>query len=161
MKKRKKIIVILMIVAIAILLFLFIALRPEKSTDVESAPSENEITEMDEGEGIVMEEEDEGTTIEKVKKESDDFIGKWSATSDQAKYLYGNIDIEIKENGKWTANVTDEEFGGTWEKDDYGITLTSDLLDCKFYFSSSGNLIMEDYRFEDNDDPIITVLTKK
>lgn len=159
-KKRTIRLIVVMLVAIAIMLVIFVKNLNNGVTGNTPSPTDSEITDVNEGEGNVIEEEEEGAVIEKVQKDSAAFIGKWTATSDQAEYLYGNVDIEIKKNGKWVANVTDEEFEGTWTQDDYGITLTSKLLDCKFYFSESGKLIMEDNRFEE-EDPIITVLTKK
>lgn len=162
-KKYKTVLIIALILAVAGLGWYMFSSEASQDDIGETDEIEeiDDLEEVDEGNGISYEEEFEDAEIVKEKKESGDFIGSWTADSDQARYLYGNIDITINEDGIWDANVTEEDFKGTWKEDEYGITLTSDLLDCRFYFTDTGTLIMEDYRFEDNDEPIITVLKKK
>lgn len=156
-RKTAALIVLILLIALSFAAYFIIHDNGDEPLPIE----EKLVQEFDEDNDVIIEEELEGSEIEKAKEEPPKFIGKWTATSAQAEYLYGNVDIEIKGDNTWTANVTEEEFDGTWVQDEYGITLTSSLLDCKFYFSTSGKLIMEDYRFEDSGDPLITVLTKR
>lgn len=121
---------------------------------------EEEIPELEEGNGIFFDEEFEDAEFGKIANPPDKFYGDWHSTSDQSVYLYDHISITVYEDGTWRGDVTDDIFMGTWVQDDYGLSLTSELINCKLYFADTGSLIMEDYRFDDYDDPIITVLTR-
>ena len=82
------------------------------------------------------------------------FYGSWSATSERAKYLYGNLDITIKQDGTFDANVTDEDFSGTWTKTDYGIHFDNEYLWGVMYYNDKCKMIFDD-------DDLSIVLTKQ
>ena len=94
------------------------------------------------------------------KKSSDEFVGSWKATSGQSIYQYGNVDIEVKEDGTWSGNVSREPLTGKWSETDEGLHLTSDLFDCDLMFTEDNVLVM---RYSPNEDGeyLTTVLTKK
>ena len=96
--------------------------------------------------------------VEKVEKEASDFFGEWEATSDQGHYLYGSVDITVKEDGTWEGAITGEPLNGTWEDKGDHLHMNNDLFSFDLAFSSGGNLVMID---TDSEDPIYTVLTKK
>ena len=117
----------------------------------------------DEGNGIVFEEESDGAVIVKVNKDPSDYVGKWEATSDMAKYLYGSIDITVKKDGTWEANITGETLGGDWvDKGDHlhMNDTVGEIFSFDLAFDQQGNLIMIDSDSEEDGD-IYTVLTKK
>ena len=98
--------------------------------------------------------------LKRVKTDPAKFAGRWTATSDQAIYLYGNIDLIINDNGSWAADITEEKLGGSWKAVDDHIHLddTSELnFDFDLAFDQSGALVMT----ETNEEGVInTVLTK-
>ena len=75
-------------------------------------------------------------------------------------YQYGNVDIEVKEDGTWSGNVSREPLTGKWSETDEGLHLTSDLFDCDLMFTEDNVLVM---RYSPNEDGeyLTTVLTKK
>ena len=113
--------------------------------------------------GIVFEEEDEDAELSFKEAAETDFLGSWEATSGNAIYKYGNVDLNIEENGKWTGNVADEDLTGTWKIDGNSMVLESELFGARLSFTEDGKLIMqEDREGEDNPENYInTVLTKK
>lgn len=117
--------------------------------------------------GISFEEEEEDADIVAVEAPDADFYGTWTATSDMANYLYGNIDITIKDDGTWTGNITETDFKGSWEKEGNSLHVVSDDGDIDFLFSftENGTLVMQrDISDEDEDgdaEYVNTVLTKK
>lgn len=112
----------------------------------------------DEGNGIAFEEEGDGAVVETVQKDISDFYGEWEATSDQGLYLYGSIDITVKEDGTWEGEITEEPLSGTWEDMGDHIHMNNDIFSFDLAFSNSGNLVLID---TDSDDVLYTVLTKK
>ncbi|MBQ6440342.1 MAG: hypothetical protein IJJ06_09510 [Mogibacterium sp.] len=111
-----------------------------------------------EGSGIEFEQEEDNAKLAFVKKDPSAFYGSWTATSDKAIYLYGNIDITVKENGTWTGNITGEKLGGKWEQVGDHLHMDNDLFSFDLSFESSGEMILietgDDYTFN-------TVMTKK
>lgn len=79
-----------------------------------------------------------------LNQDTNNFIGKWKATSDEAKNLYGSLEISINEDGTFDADVTGESFSGTWTKVDNGISYTSELMKGKIYYGDYGKLVIED-----------------
>ncbi len=140
--------------------------EPETEIVAEEETNPDDLTESDdfeledreEGNGIVFDEEGDGAVVEKVEKEASDFFGEWEATSDQGHYLYGSVDITVKEDGTWEGAITGEPLNGTWEDKGDHLHMNNDLFSFDLAFSSSGNLVMID---TDSEDPIYTVLTKK
>ena len=147
----------------------------KKNTDTseasDAAAEESEITmedimedEFEETEdydnGIYFDEEADSAEIVTSKKSSDSFIGSWEATSGQAMYQFGNVDFDIKDDGTWTGNVSDEDLEGKWKETSEGIHLTSDLLDCDLVFTENNVLVMR-YSPDDDGEYINAVLSKK
>ncbi len=110
--------------------------------------------------GIMFDEEMEGTELHFKSVEAKDFFGSWEATSGQSIYMYGNVDIKITSDGKWSGNITDEEVQGTWEFKNPTLSLKSELWNLSLSFTDDGKLIMQE-EIEDSDEPLNTVLTKK
>lgn len=123
--------------------------------------SDDWMLEDQEGTGIFFEEEADGAVIEKVARDSSDFVGSWEATSDFAQSMYGSVEVNVLKDGTWDARITGEPIGGTWEnKGDYlhMNDTKAELFSFDLAFDKQGNLIMID---SDSDDPINTVLTRK
>ncbi len=91
--------------------------------------------------------------------EEKEFYGSWTATSEKAEYLYGNIDLTIKDSKTWKGKVTNISVKGTWEPYEDGIRIKDQegLIDWKLYYTDDDVLLVEDC--EDPGNPI--VLTKK
>lgn len=111
-----------------------------------------------EGNGIVFDQEEDDAKLAFIERNPSDFYGSWTATSDKAIYLYGNIDITVKQDGTWTGNITGEKLGGKWEQVGDRLHMDNDLFSFDLAFESSGELILietgDDYSFN-------TVMTKK
>ena len=111
-----------------------------------------------EGNGIVFDQEEDDAKLAFIERDPSDFYGSWTATSDKAIYLYGNIDITVKQDGTWTGNITGEKLGGKWEQVGDRLHMDNDLFSFDLAFESSGELILietgDDYSFN-------TVMTKK
>ena len=110
------------------------------------------------GNGVTFKEEDEDAHLAFVGKEPEDLFGSWTATSDKAIYLYGNLDVTVNSDGTWTGNVTGEEIGGKWKKVGDHLHMDNELFSFDLAYESSGKLILietgEDASFN-------TVMTKK
>ena len=159
--------ILCMILAVTMILLLAGCKKnAEQNTDSEGEVSMEEIAdEQAEGtedydNGIYFDEEADGAEIVAKKKSSDEFVGSWKATSGQSIYQYGNVDIEVKEDGTWSGNVSREPLTGKWSETDEGLHLTSDLFDCDLMFTEDNVLVM---RYSPNEDGeyLTTVLTKK
>lgn len=140
--------------------------RSEETADTSSEITMEDVTEMqgedveDYDNGIVFNEEADGAEIVAKKKSVDDYVGSWKATSGQSLYQYGNVDLNIKEGGKWSGNVSDVDLEGEWSETSEGIHLTSRIFECELMFTESNVLVM---RYTPNDDGnyITTVLSKQ
>lgn len=112
---------------------------------------------------ISYEEEDETAELDIKKADVSDFFGSWEAKSDQAHFLFGNIDISIKSDYTWVANITDEKLSGKWREVEEGIYLTSEIFECSFSFTTDGVLVMKYYADgnSNGEDAVSVVLTKK
>ncbi len=159
--------ILCMILAVTMILLLAGCKKnAEQNTDSEGEVSMEEIAdEQAEGtedydNGIYFDEEADGAEIVAKKKSSDEFVGSWKATSGQSIYQYGNVDIEVKEDGTWSGNVSREPLTGKWSETNEGLHLTSDLFDCDLMFTEDNVLVM---RYSPNEDGeyLTTVLTKK
>lgn len=110
---------------------------------------------------IRFEQEMEGAEINRTMVDPSKFTGKWEATSDQAIFFYGNVDLVVNSNGSWTADITEEKLGGTWKEagDHIHLDDTSRLdFDFDLSFDKTGALIMTETA--DDGTEINTVLTK-
>lgn len=130
----------------------------EEQLDESDIPEEIKGEDYDNGISFDEEEEEANIIIEKAK--TDKFIGKWKATSGQAMYLYGNINLNIKAGGKWTGNIADEDMSGTWKENSEGIALTSEFFDCELAYTEDNVLIMR-YLPDGDTEYVNTVLSKE
>ena len=168
LSNKKLVCIIIALTLIALLAIYIIISKTTKTPGTDSDGSGvtmDDIMEMqgnstDYDNGIYFEEELDSAEIVSVKKSSDDFIGSWKATSGQAAYQYGNVDLVIKANGEWSGNVSDEELSGEWTETDEGLHLTSTLFDCDLVFTDSGSLVMR-YTPNEDEEYLNTVLTKQ
>lgn len=162
-RKLKILIISLVILITAALCFYIIARNPEEDLEPETITNEDVLEELpDTDNDVAYEEEGDGAEVDRTKSPGEaSFIGSWTAESAEAAYLYGNISLTIKEDGTWKGNITGENISGGWTENEYGITLKSSLFNAKLFFAESGNLVLEDYRFEDNDEPILIVLSSE
>ena len=176
MKNSKKLIlIIVLLLAVALAAAFIFTKNSNKATadaDNDATESEEEVTldeEIDqEIENLAIEEEgndfdnpeyaneQEGAVVNEKAAAESDFIGKWSANSNHAHYLYGNIDLEIKEGGKWSGNITEDDYEGTWTYNDKYITLESKLVNCDLFFAEDGQLMFRDHSFPED----LVVLSK-
>ena len=106
--------------------------------------------------GISYDEEIEGNEVNKTVSDPTFFIGSWTAPSDRAKYLYGNVDIKVKEDGTWSGNITGENLSGKWSEKGDCLLMKSDLITFELARDTSGKVIMIDKKKEVN-----TVLVRK
>ena len=156
---------------LAITMLLLLGGCKKKAEPAETASEESEITmedimekqeenKEDYDNGIFFEEELDGAEIVAKKKDANNFIGYWTATSGQSIYQYGNVDIEVKEDGTWSGNLTDEDFTGKWTETNEGLHLTSDFFNFDLMFTEDDVLVMR-YSADDDGDYLTTVLTRK
>lgn len=151
------------IVLAASLVLLLSGCKKSEPADSSADPdvnTEQEGDAADQGNGIYFDEENEGVEIETKKTAVDEFVGSWTATSDQAMYQFGNVDINVKADGKWDGNIATEEMEGTWTETPDGIHLTNSFFDCDLKFTSNNVLVML-YSPARDGDYITTVLTAK
>lgn len=170
--KVKKKYIILLAVAVALIaafaIWKMASPKQEEPPEIVMEKDPNDLTEdpdealIDkEGNGIAFEEEDDEAVLEKVNADVSDYFGEWEATSDMAQYLYGNVDITVKDDGTWEADITEEALGGTWEDKGDHLHMNdtkAGLFSFDLAFEKGGKLIMID---TDSDDEVHTVLTKK
>jgi len=117
-----------------------------------------ELVEKEEGNGIAFDEEGDGAVVETVEKDTNDFFGDWEATSDMGHYLYGSIELTVKEDGTWEGEITGEPLSGTWEDKGDHLHMNNEIFSFDLAFSDSGNLVLID---TDSNDVLYTVLTRK
>ena len=167
MDKKKLIIVALVVLAaiVALVFGLKSAGGSKTDSDVPAEGTEDVVESDVMDNGISFDEEEEGADIVKVEAPDEDFYGTWTATSGMALYLYGNIDITIKEGGTWSGNITEEDMSGTWTREGTDLHVVSDDgdIDFLFAFTEGGNLVMQRDTAEEGEesDYVNTVLTKK
>lgn len=102
-----------------------------------------------------LDKEIEGARYIPVKRKPEKFFGSWTAVSEKAEFLYGNVELKIRKDGTWTGNVTDIDLEGTWKAGGTGITITDKegLIDWKLFYTADGTLMIEDN--EDPGNPIV------
>jgi len=161
----KKYWIIILIVVIAAAVAVFFAV---KNTDKEDdLPDDLTEAELEEAEiydeidnGIIYDEELEDAELTFKETKPEDFYGTWVNSSGQSLYMYGHVELTIKEDGKWTGNVAGEDLEGTWEFADNSVNLTSELFNAKLSFTDTGKLIMQEDR-EGDGEYLNSVLDKK
>ena len=145
----------------SIIPFVFLAcgtVADDNVPDVTDVTTEELINEEIDYGNINYAEESEGADIKKVKTEISKFYGTWEAKSAMSKYLYGNIEVTIKDNGTWTGNITDEKLQGRWTNKGNYIRMHNDLFSFNLAYSDSGKLLFID---DENEEDINIVLTHK
>lgn len=132
--------------------------KGDSSEDVDSGDYIEEI-----GNGISFDEEAEDAEIVKADADDSKFYGSWQTTSDYASYLYGNINITIKEDGTWSGNITDTDMTGTWKRDGQDLVITNEYIDLSLCFTENGTLVMQRNLSAEDEDPemVNTVLVKE
>lgn len=144
---------------IVLSLCLITACGDSKSGSTEE-PTANDVSEeetvlTEEQEKVLIDEED-GDDFKTINIDTSKFYGSWVGNTERAKFMYGNLEITINEDGTWTGNITDESIEGTWEKTNNGLKLKSDIIPFNFVYSSNGNYVLQE-----EDDAVRVVLTKK
>lgn len=89
-----------------------------------------------------------------LNSDAKNFYGSWTATSEKAAMYYGNLDITINKDNTFDANVTGDDYSGSWTKTEYGIHLDGEILNGVMYYGDGCKMVI------DEDDMKIT-LTKK
>jgi hypothetical protein len=161
----------ILLIALALIALMGAWILANHNSDIDSADTEvvedpldatesddAELVEKEEGNGIAFDEEGDGAVVETVDKDTNDFFGDWEATSDMGHYLYGSIELTVKEDGTWEGEITGEPLSGTWEDMGDHIHMNNEIFSFDLAFSDSGNLVLID---TDSNDVVYTVLTKK
>lgn len=100
--------------------------------------------------------EADGADIMKAPHEKEDFYGNWAAPSDRAEYLFGNVNLKIKEDGTWKGNVSDIKVSGRWRHDGTGIIIKDKegYINWRLFYEADGTLMFEDIEQPD-DSPLV------
>lgn len=108
-------------------------------------------------EGVYIEEDEEADVI-KVDSDLSQFYGTWTALSEKAQYMYGNVDITVNEDNTWSANITGEKLKGKWSDEGDHIHMANELFSFDIALTANGNVVMIE-AMDDGD--LVTVLTHK
>lgn len=130
--------------------------KDEEEDTVESEMLKREMNiEENDFEDPAFENEEDGAEIVTVPHDEKDYIGIWQAPSERAKYLWGNINLKINEDGTWKGNITEENFRGKWKYDGSGIIIKSNdaVINWRLFYAQDGTLMCQDN--EEEDDPIV------
>ena len=131
--------------------------KDEEESTVESEMLKREMyIEDNDFEDLAYDNEADGAELVTMPHDEKDYIGTWQAPSEQAKYLWGNINLRIKEDGTWTGNITEESFHGRWKYDGSGIIIKSSdtLIYWKLFYVQDGTLMCQD---QENDDEAVVL----
>lgn len=87
--------------------------------------------------------EDDGEDLVKEEHPVEDYYGIWEATSQRSAYMYGNVDINIKEDGTWKGNITEENFHGTWIYKNGSVVIkdTEEIIDFTLFYNDRGYMM--------------------
>ena len=90
--------------------------------------------------------EEDGAEPITMPHDEKDFVGIWQAPSERAKYMWGNINLKINEDGTWKGNITEENFHGKWKYDGSGIIIKSSdtIINWRLFYASDGTLMCEE-----------------
>ncbi|MBR2706541.1 MAG: hypothetical protein IKE74_04785 [Mogibacterium sp.] len=164
MEKIKPVIVILVVAALIVGFFVLMgkddSITPGSGSGGGSSSSGKQQSSSDQGSRVSYDEELEGAELKFGDAKQEDFYGKWTATSGQSEYMYGNVDLLIGEDGKWKGNVAEENISGTWTYGGNSMLLNSENFNVKLSFTTDGKLIMQEDR-DGTGEFINVVLTKK
>ena len=158
MNKRKLTILLSILLTMTLI---FVTACSKDDEDYDGAESQQLNIEDDkymEDDPALNKEVEEAVIVSRTASE-DEFVGSWTATSEKAEYLYGNIDLRINDDKTWKGNVTEISLRGKWVPYQEGIRIkdSDGLIDWKLYFTLDNVMLMED--IEDPGNPI--VLKKK
>lgn len=94
--------------------------------------------------------EGDGAEVVKVNHDVQDFIGLWDATSHRSAYMYGNVALNIKEDGTWKGNITEEDFHGKWKYENGEVVIkdSEGIIDFTLFYNSDGYMM-----FKNNEEP--------
>lgn len=140
---------------------------PEVADELDLDEEYNDTNEYDEqamekvDNGVYFKEEEEGAQLTFKKVKQDAFFGKWEVTSGQSLQMFGELRIEILENGKWKGSYGDEDVKGNWKFTDGSLYLNGEYRDYKLYFTKDDKLVLLDDRDGELDVPLVAVLTKR
>ena len=89
------------------------------------------------------ESEEDGAEVVKAEHPAEDFYGMWEATSKRSAYIYGNVDVNIKKDGTWKGNITEEDFHGTWAYENGSVVIkdTEHVIDFTLFYNDDGYLM--------------------
>ena len=110
------------------------------------------------GNDVYYVEEEDDASIKIVPSKTSNFFGTWTTTSDKAQFLYGDIVVEIKEDGTWKGSITGEPLSGTWDNKGDHLRLNNDLFSFSLAFTDTGTLLFID---DEAEDVINLVLSRK
>jgi hypothetical protein len=144
--KNKLISICLMIMLIfSVLVLTACNSKEEESTESESVKKELKIDEDDFEDPAYYNEDDGAEPITEAHDE-EDFYGRWEGTSERVKYLFGNVNLKINEDGTWKGNVSETPLHGKWHYDGKQIIIkdTEGLVNWRLYYATDGTLLFED-----------------
>ena len=148
--KKTLILLISLILTIA-LCFAFTACGGGDSDE----PETTEATTTTNAEGLNDEQLE--SKAEELNKDEANFYGKWEATTENAKNLYGFLEVTINEDGTVIMDMADEHLEGTWEKVDGGIHFKNELFEGDCFYGKKCKMVIREIEDEDN---IQVTLTK-
>lgn len=129
----------------------------EKPSGV-STGLKQQMKESEDFEDPAYKNEEDTAVLVNTPHPEEDYIGKWTASSDHAEWLYGNVNLKINDDHTWSGNITDESYSGRWTYTNQGVVIkdTKGYINWKLYFVADGSLV-----FEDNDQPGTAIVLKK
>lgn len=135
------------------------AIEEAETPESQQAKKEMNIDDADIDDPSLKNEQD-GADLTGVGMPESAFYGNWRAPSDQAQYLYGNVDLSINSDKTWKGNITDEDFEGTWTHDGSTLTIKDNekIINYRLYFVTDGTLMLMDL---DDPETMSIVLKRK
>ena len=143
--------------AFALVLSLCFAFTACGNNDEETAATE--ATETTEATDDIANLDDEqlASKAEEMNKDEANFFGKWEATTDYAKNLYGFLEVTINEDGTVVMDMAEEHLEGTWEKVDGGIHFKNELFEGDCFYGKKCKMVIKEI---EEDEEIKVTLTK-
>lgn len=104
-----------------------------------------------------VEESQLASQAEELNKDEANFYGKWEATTENAKNLYGFLEVTVNEDGTVIMDMADEHLEGTWEKIDGGIHFKNELFEGDLFYGKKCKMVIREIEEDEN---IQVTLTK-
>lgn len=119
--------------------------KEEKASGV-STGLKQQMKESEDFEDPSLKNEEDTAVLVNTPHPEEDYIGKWTATSDHAEWLYGNVNLKINEDHTWSGNITEESYTGRWTYTSEGVVIKDKkgYINWKLYFVADGSLVFED-----------------